>query len=136
MRRRVARAGVNRRRFLTGSAGATLGLIATRSRAAGDADLQAETADPIKLFLCGDVMTGRGVDQVLPQAGDPRIYERYMRSALGYVELAEAANGPVPAPVDVAYIWGDALAALEAARPDVRIVNLETSVTSSDDYLP
>jgi poly-gamma-glutamate synthesis protein (capsule biosynthesis protein) len=79
-------------------------------------------------------MTGRGVDQVLPHAGDPRIHESYARSALDYVALAEQANGPIPRPVDFAYIWGDALALLDRARPDARIVNLETSVTRSDDY--
>jgi len=26
----------------------------------------------ITLFLCGDVMTGRGIDQVLPHPGNPR----------------------------------------------------------------
>ncbi|HEY8157335.1 MAG TPA: hypothetical protein VIF10_01405 [Methylobacter sp.] len=25
----------------------------------------------IMLFLCGDVMTGRGIDQVLPHPGNP-----------------------------------------------------------------
>jgi poly-gamma-glutamate synthesis protein (capsule biosynthesis protein) len=85
--------------------------------------------DPITLFLCGDVMTGRGIDQVLPHPGDPRICEPFMPSAAGYVELAERANGPIPKPVDFAYVWGDALAALERAAPDARIVNLETSVT-------
>ena len=88
----------------------------------------------VKLFLCGDVMTGRGVDQVLPHPGDPRIHESYAKSAEAYVELAERANGPVPHPVDFAYIWGDALEELARARPDARIINLETSVTRSDDY--
>ncbi len=54
----------------------------------------------VKLALCGDVMTGRGIDQVLPHPSDPRIYESYLKSALGYVELAEAANGPISRPVD------------------------------------
>ncbi|HSD84605.1 MAG TPA: poly-gamma-glutamate biosynthesis protein, partial [Anaerolineae bacterium] len=49
----------------------------------------------ITLFLCGDVMTGRGIDQVLPYPGDPRIYEPYMTSAQGYVRLAEEVNGPI-----------------------------------------
>ncbi|GMQ87881.1 MAG: hypothetical protein BMS9Abin08_1093 [Gammaproteobacteria bacterium] len=31
--------------------------------------------DHISLFLCGDVMTGRGVDQALPHPGDPQLYE-------------------------------------------------------------
>src|SRR5689334_15846840 len=61
------------------------------------------------LFLCGDVMTGRGIDQVLPHPGNPTLYEDYMKSAAGYVRLAEAENGPIPRPVDYSYIWGDAL---------------------------
>ena len=27
--------------------------------------------DLIRLFLCGDVMTGRGIDEVLPHPNDP-----------------------------------------------------------------
>lgn len=90
----------------------------------------------ITLFLCGDVMTGRGLDQVLPHPVHPRIYEDYMTSAEGYVELAEAANGPIARPVDFDYVWGDALRAFEEMRPDARIVNLETAVTRSEDALP
>jgi poly-gamma-glutamate synthesis protein (capsule biosynthesis protein) len=88
----------------------------------------------ITLFLCGDVMTGRGIDQVMPHPGDPVLYESYVRNAKQYVELAEARNGPVPRPVDFAYPWGDALDELNRVAPDVRIINLETSVTTSDDY--
>lgn len=89
---------------------------------------------PITLFLAGDVMTGRGIDQVLPHPGEPRIHEPYVTTALDYVALAERANGRIPRPVDFAYIWGDALEALRRVRPDVRLVNLETSITKSDDY--
>jgi poly-gamma-glutamate synthesis protein (capsule biosynthesis protein) len=85
-----------------------------------------------KLFLCGDVMTGRGVDQILPHSCPPRLYERYTRSALEYVALAERAHGPIPRPVDHAYVWGDALGILEEERPDARLINLETSVTTSE----
>jgi len=28
----------------------------------------------ITIFLCGDVMTGRGIDQVLPHPGHPVLY--------------------------------------------------------------
>jgi poly-gamma-glutamate capsule biosynthesis protein CapA/YwtB (metallophosphatase superfamily) len=91
-------------------------------------------SDPITLFLCGDVMTGRGVDQVLPHPGDPALYEPYMKSALGYVELAEQTNGPIPKPVEFSYIWGDALEELARVAPDVRVINLETSITKSNDY--
>jgi poly-gamma-glutamate synthesis protein (capsule biosynthesis protein) len=93
-----------------------------------------DSGSRLALFLCGDVMTGRGIDQVLPHPSDPRIHEGYITSARGYVELAEQMNGPIPAPVDFPYIWGDALAELARVRPDVRIVNLETSVTRSNDY--
>lgn len=87
----------------------------------------------VTLFLCGDVMLGRGVDQVLPHPGDPTLWEEYVRDARSYVELAEAVNGPVPRPVDRAWPWGAALRLLDAAAPDVRVVNLETSVTRGDD---
>jgi len=59
----------------------------------------------ITLFLSGDVMTGRGIDQVLPHPSEPTIYESYIRSAVGYVDLAEMVNGPIPVPVNFAYIW-------------------------------
>lgn len=88
----------------------------------------------ITLFLCGDVMTGRGIDQVLPHPGNPRIHESYMTSAKDYVKLAEEANGPIPKPVNFAYIWGDALEELGRVNPDVRIINLETAVTTSSDF--
>jgi poly-gamma-glutamate capsule biosynthesis protein CapA/YwtB (metallophosphatase superfamily) len=90
--------------------------------------------DLITLFLCGDVMIGRGIDQILPHASDPAIHEGYMKDARGYVEIAEKVNGPIPRSVAPGYIWGDALDELERIAPDLRIINLETSVTKSDDY--
>jgi len=89
---------------------------------------------PLRLFLCGDVMTGRGIDQVLPYPCDPILHEDYVRSALDYVRLAERRNGAVQRPVDPTYIWGAALEEWSRARPDVRIVNLETSITRSADH--
>jgi poly-gamma-glutamate synthesis protein (capsule biosynthesis protein) len=86
----------------------------------------------ITLFMCGDVMTGRGIDQVLPHPGDPRLHEAYMKDARGYVDIAEAANGPIPRPAGFAWIWGDALTELERTAPDLRLINLETAVTRSD----
>jgi poly-gamma-glutamate capsule biosynthesis protein CapA/YwtB (metallophosphatase superfamily) len=68
--------------------------------------------------------------------GDPRLYEPYMQTALGYVELAAQTHGPISAPVDCAYIWEDAMAAFARIAPDVRIINLETAVTTSDAYWP
>ena len=88
----------------------------------------------INLFLCGDVMTGRGIDQILPHPSDPAIHESYMKDARRYVEIAEKVNGPIPRFVAPGYIWGDAIGELENLAPDVRVINLETSVTKSDDY--
>jgi poly-gamma-glutamate capsule biosynthesis protein CapA/YwtB (metallophosphatase superfamily) len=81
-------------------------------------------------------MTGRGIDQILAHPSDPRIYEMFVQDARTYVELAEEVNGPIPRPVDDGYIWGDALTELQRVAPDARIVNLETTVTRSDDPWP
>jgi poly-gamma-glutamate capsule biosynthesis protein CapA/YwtB (metallophosphatase superfamily) len=86
------------------------------------------------LFLAGDVMTGRGLDQVMQHPGAPTLHEPGVRDARRYVALAEAAHGPIPAPVSPAYLWGDALAVLDQHAPDSRIINLETSVTTSNDW--
>ncbi len=88
----------------------------------------------ITIFLSGDVMTGRGIDQILPHPSDPTIYESYMKNARGYVKIAEEVNGPIDYPVSFSYVWGDALKELDRVVPDVRIINLETSVTKSNDY--
>lgn len=90
--------------------------------------------ETVTLFLCGDVMTGRSIDQALPHPSDPIIHEPYLRDAREYLRLAEAVNGPIPAPVDFAYIWGDALEELERLSPDARIINLETSITTTSEY--
>jgi poly-gamma-glutamate synthesis protein (capsule biosynthesis protein) len=83
----------------------------------------------MKLMLAGDVMLGRGIDQVLPHPGSVDIFESHVRSAQAYVKLAEARNGPISRPTSFDYVWGDALELLEAAKPECRIVNLETAVT-------
>jgi poly-gamma-glutamate synthesis protein (capsule biosynthesis protein) len=90
----------------------------------------------IRLFLGGDVMTGRGIDQILPHPVDPRIFESYLKSARDYVALSEQRFGPLKLPVDYAYPWGDALAELERQAPDFRIVNLETAVTKRGEPWP
>jgi poly-gamma-glutamate synthesis protein (capsule biosynthesis protein) len=90
----------------------------------------------VTLFLCGDVMTGRGVDQILACPSDPELHEAHVGDARDYVALAEQAGGPIPRSVGPAYVWGDALAELEAVAPDARIVNLEVSITRSGEPWP
>ena len=94
------------------------------------------TATPVSVFLCGDVMTGRAIDQILPHPSKPALHESYVHDARGYLALAERASGDIPHPAPFAYVWGDALAELERRRPAARIVNLETSVTRSDTAWP
>ena len=84
--------------------------------------------------MCGDVMTGRGIDQVLAHPCDPTLHEDYVASAKDYVGLAEQANGPIPRRAEPSYVWGAALDELNRMRPDARIINLETAITRSDDY--
>jgi poly-gamma-glutamate synthesis protein (capsule biosynthesis protein) len=125
---------MNRRKFLLDYGNILLLLSASGlniSRAAGK---PSSASAPITLFMCGDVMTGRGIDQVLPRPSDPRLYESYVKNATRYVELAQTINGPFPNRVDFSYPWGDALEELERVMPDVRIINLETAITESDDY--
>lgn len=127
----------SRRRFLR-----LLGFAALSTMLPPQRLLQAQlggsvmSSQAVTLFLCGDVMTGRGIDQILPHPVDPRLYESYVSDAREYVELAERANGAINKPVEFAYIWGEALAELERAAPAVRIINLETAVTESATHLP
>ena len=98
-------------------------------------------ADPqgqqvVRVFLCGDVMTGRGIDQVLPHPCDPLIHESFVKSARDYVRLAEQVNGPIPRAVKFSYIWGAALEELNRRRPDARIIILEYRITRRGGFVP
>lgn len=86
----------------------------------------------IKIFVCGYVMTGRGVDQILPYPSKPAPHETYVDSAPDYVAMAGKTNGPIKRPMEFSYIWGDALAELDRVAPAAWIINLETSVTTND----
>jgi poly-gamma-glutamate synthesis protein (capsule biosynthesis protein) len=96
----------------------------------------ADPASSMVVLLAGDVMTGRGIDQVLPYPGDPTLAEPAVRDAREYVALAERASGPIPRPVGWAYVWGDALDDFRRPEVDVRIVNLETSITRTGTPCP
>ena len=88
------------------------------------------------LFLCGDVMLGRGVDQILPHPGDPELRESYANDARAYVRLAERASGPIARPAAFSWPWGAALQVIDDMAPDARVINLETSITRSADFAP
>jgi poly-gamma-glutamate synthesis protein (capsule biosynthesis protein) len=65
----------------------------------------------VTLFVCGDVMLARGIDQILAEPCDPKLYEPHMNDARDYIAIAEEVSGPIPA-------QGDALAILERASRD------------------
>jgi poly-gamma-glutamate capsule biosynthesis protein CapA/YwtB (metallophosphatase superfamily) len=90
----------------------------------------------MRLFLCGDVMTGRGIDQALLYSVSPVLHEPYVRDAREYVELARKAHGPIPRPVSFDYVWGDALQELDRAEVDFRTVNLESAITTVETPWP
>jgi poly-gamma-glutamate capsule biosynthesis protein CapA/YwtB (metallophosphatase superfamily) len=135
---------MHRRRFLAGVGCTLLGPSPLGAAQRGPVVQPANAAMPVAdattgattLFVCGDVMTGRGIDQILPHPGNPQLYESFVRSALRYVQIAEDETGPVPRPVGVDYVWGDALAELERVRPQARIVNLETAITTAESAWP
>uniref|UniRef100_UPI003CC7F0D5 CapA family protein n=1 Tax=Nocardia asiatica TaxID=209252 RepID=UPI003CC7F0D5 len=88
------------------------------------------------VLLGGDVMLGRGVDQILPHPGDPRLRERYVDDARTYVQLAERAYGEFTHPVGYRQLWGDVLPILARIDPEVRLLNLETSITADGAFVP
>jgi poly-gamma-glutamate synthesis protein (capsule biosynthesis protein) len=94
----------------------------------------ADASDVVTVLLGGDVMLGRGVDQILAHPGEPVLREPYMRDARGYVRLAEHANGPIPRPVEWSWPWGEVLALVDEIAPDVRLVNLETTITADGEF--
>ena len=94
---------------------------------AGDSDL-------VKVLMGGDVMLGRGVDQILSHPGEPELREPYVRDARGYVRLAERVNGLIARPVDWQWPWGEVLEILNEAAVDVRLINLETTITADGQF--
>jgi poly-gamma-glutamate synthesis protein (capsule biosynthesis protein) len=94
----------------------------------------AASAERLRILLAGDVMTGRGVDQILPHPGDPELREDYVRSAEDYVRLAERVNGPIARPMAFGEVWGAAREVWRRMAPDVRIMNLETAITTCDAF--
>jgi poly-gamma-glutamate capsule biosynthesis protein CapA/YwtB (metallophosphatase superfamily) len=88
------------------------------------------------IAMMGDLMLGRGIDQIQRHSVDPVLFEPAVRDARDYVSLAEGRSGPVPRDVTPDYIWGDALGVLDDHAPGIIIGNLETSITRSGDFDP
>ncbi len=93
-----------------------------------------EHPESTTLFLSGDVMTGRGIDQIFKATAPPRLYEPYVRDAREYLQIAERKSGSIPRNVGPEYIWGDALGDIRSA--DLRVINLETSITDRGEPWP
>jgi poly-gamma-glutamate capsule biosynthesis protein CapA/YwtB (metallophosphatase superfamily) len=93
--------------------------------------------DSICIGFTGDVMLGRGIDAILPYHVDGTLHESYMKHARGYVDLAIRQNGQLPSDEikerGSDYIWGDLVETFNTI-PDIMIINLETSLTTSNDY--
>lgn len=90
----------------------------------------------VRLFLCGDVMTGRGIDQIMPNPSDPRLYEPFVKDARFYVKIAEKRSGSIKRVTNYASTWTYALKQFALWQPNLRIINLETSITSCNDFWP
>lgn len=101
-----------------------------------DSEASVHPANSLLLFVCGDVMLGRGIDQILLYPSTGELHEPAIENAAAYVALAERASGPIPRGVSSTYVWGEALRELEAFAPDARIINLETAITRSDTWFP
>lgn len=110
--------------------------ITSQNNKVKSARLLNTTSGSVKLFLCGDVMTGRGIDQALPFPVPPVLYESWVKNARIYLRLAEQKNGRIETPLAWDYIWGDALKVWEKELPDLKLINLETSITSFPEPWP
>jgi poly-gamma-glutamate synthesis protein (capsule biosynthesis protein) len=78
----------------------------------------------VTLFLCGDLMTGRGIDQIMPVSNTPLLLESHVRDARTYVALAEKRNGPFPMPLTTV-TSGATPSTSWLVQPAARIVNLD-----------
>ncbi len=102
--------------------------------------------DGVRLFLAGDVMIGRGIDQLSPWHCDPLLHEASVKDAREYLQLIfseqkrmkgenDQETGDVAQLIATAraqwptYVWGFALTVLSHLRPHFSLVNLETALT-------
>ncbi len=89
----------------------------------------------VNMFLAGDVMTGRGIDQILPSSVDPELHEPFIQDARRYVSIAEQKSGEINTPASYRYIWNGPFEVLNRMNPEFTLANLETAITTNDDPL-
>jgi len=85
----------------------------------------------LKFFMAGDVMLGRLVDQIFP------VHNHEPEEHLHAMHLIKHKNAEILNKITRLghkFVWGDHLAAIQQC--DVRIINLETSVTSNPERWP
>lgn len=92
-----------------------------------------DTESELTLFLCGDVMLGRGIDQAFEKSCPSHLYESYVKDARDYIRIAEEKSGMIKTPLSYDYVWGDALEEFQRRKVGLKIINLETAVTLSED---
>lgn len=114
------------------SAAAPPGLLRVGEGASPLVAMRGASPTPVTLFFCGDVMTGHGIDPLLHPSEALSPAERSVSAALEYVRDAEASRQdvPLPRPVCFDYPWGDVMSLLRREQPDLRLVNLEATITA------
>ncbi|HET8731421.1 MAG TPA: CapA family protein [Moraxellaceae bacterium] len=113
-------------RFVT----APPGLLRSADSASPVVAMHVQTGSPLTLFFCGDVMTGHGIDPLLHPSELLSPTLRSVTDALQYVRDASQDDLPLPRPVCFDYPWGDVLGLLRREQPDLRLVNLEATITA------
>lgn len=88
--------------------------------------------DRVRIFLGGDVMTGRAIDRLFAEHLPDDFDRPGHVPASRYLAWSAALHGAEPAPLRHDYVWGAALGVLDRQQPDLRLVNLEVAVTRSD----
>jgi len=87
-----------------------------------------------RLWMVGDVMLARAIDMIQQHSCDPTLHEGNGLTAHDYTRLAVQRYGPLPdaSQRGPEYVWGDTLNPDgETIKYDVRIINLETAVSTS-----
>ena len=79
---------------------------------------------------------GRGIDQVLPFKSRPGLYESFVKDARHYVPAPLQSLTAPGRSLSYEEVWGDALGDPLLQTADLRLMNLETSVTTSEDAEP